>query len=349
MSTKNQTAKNNFLSALTSGVKNATSAVGKTVISSSPTSSNGSNNYIDSLKNYSVNSGTSNNNNYVDSLKNYPANSTVNTSGVTSNTNSVTRNDEQQGSNRFYGNVTHNGQDIDLSRNYQTEINEALAAGDYATANQLANARNAKIDYLNSMQGGYAQQQGWQTTGDYSFNSFSDLPSNWSTAVIGGNSFSNIDGKYYDSNNKYVGSGYNSATDSFTHSDRNSATHAAYDYLASNNTGLSKYGLEASDYYDSMGSVSSSFIDAVQNGTVDNWQKEKAAEKEKWNMIMSLFEPTFSQPTYEEMSPVEDTYTPKDDSLNGKATESQKSYSQDVSNYLDYIGKQLGKNRVSKF
>lgn len=235
--------------------------------------------------------------------------------------------------------VNYGGQSFDMNTDYQKQINEANARGDYATAKNLEAIRNAKINYMNSIG---VNKDGWTATNNYNFNSFSDLPSNWTSANIGGNNYINQDGRYYDSDNNFLGTGWNANTGSFTYNNRQDAANAAYNYIASL-SGLDKYGLSAEDYMDYYGNnISSSFIDAMQTGEIENWQKQKAQEKRELEEFLA----SIQQPQYD----VEDIYTPFDENaLNGNLTGAQNNYASNLNDYLDYISKQLGKNRVSVY
>lgn len=237
--------------------------------------------------------------------------------------------------------VNYGGQSFDMNTDYQKQINEANARGDYATAKNLEAIRNAKINYMNSIG---VNKDGWTATNNYNFNSFSDLPSNWTSANIGGNNYINQDGRYYDSDNNFLGTGWNANTGSFTYNNRQDAYDAATNWLASKNSGLSNYGLEANDYYDSLGNISSSFIDAMQTGDVDSWQQLRAEQKrqeQEWLASLGLDTPYYD---------MEDIYTPKDENaLNGNLTGAQNNYASNLNDYLTYISKQLGKNRVSVY
>lgn len=237
--------------------------------------------------------------------------------------------------------VNYGGQSFDMNTDYQKQINEANARGDYATAKNLEAIRNAKINYMNSIG---VNKDGWTATNNYNFNSFSDLPSNWTSANIGGNNYINQDGRYYDSENNFLGTGWNANTGSFTYNNRQDAYNAATNWLASKNSGLSNYGLEANDYYDSLGNISSSFIDAMQTGDVDSWQQWRAEQKrqeQEWLASLGLDTPYYD---------MEDIYTPKDENaLNGNLTGAQNNYASNLNDYLTYISKQLGKNRVSVY
>lgn len=237
--------------------------------------------------------------------------------------------------------VNYGGQSFDMNTDYQKQINEANARGDYATAKNLEAIRNAKINYMNSIG---VNKDGWTATNNYNFNSFSDLPSNWTSANIGGNNYINQDGRYYDSDNNFLGTGWNANTGSFTYNNRQDAYDAATNWLASKNSGLSNYGLEANDYYDSLGNISSSFIDAMQTGDIDSWQQWRAEQKrqeQEWLASLGLDTPYYD---------MEDIYTPKDENaLNGNLTGAQNNYASNLNDYLTYISKQLGKNRVSVY
>lgn len=237
------------------------------------------------------------------------------------------------------GTINYGGQSFNMNTDYQKQINEANARGDYATAKNLEAIRNAKINYMNSIG---VNKDGWTATNNYNFNSFSDLPSNWTSANIGGNNYINQDGRYYDSDNNFLGTGWNANTGSFTYNNRQDAANAAYNYIASL-SGLDKYGLSAEDYMDYYGNnISSSFIDAMQTGEIENWQKQKAQEKRELEEFLA----SIQQPQYD----VEDIYTPFDENaLNGNLTGAQNNYASNLNDYLDYISKQLGKNRVSVY
>ena len=302
----------------------------------------------ESIRNQAGYSGGSDGSKYNPTTSTKPP-STTNASS-SGNSTGVTRHDGQ-GSNRFSGSINYGGQSIELSRDYQSDINTAIAKGDYATAKQLEDARNAKINYLNSSQGNYAGTHNWNTSNNYSYNSFSDLPSTWSSANVGGNTYTNQNGKYYDSDNNFLGTGWNSSTGAFTYNDRTDAANAARQYIVNNNSGLSNYGLEATDYYDkATGGVSSSFIEAMQNGTADSWQQQRAKKKAEEEYLASLFAQELQQfETLYNAYPVVDTYTPETNALSGQQTSAQQSYSSGMSNYLDYINKQIGKSKVSKY
>lgn len=239
--------------------------------------------------------------------------------------------------------VNYGGQSFDMNTDYQKQINEANARGDYATAKNLEAIRNAKINYMNSIG---VNKDGWTATNNYNFNSFSDLPSNWTSANIGGNNYINQDGRYYDSDNNFLGTGWNANTGSFTYNNRQDAYDAATNWLASKNSGLSNYGLEANDYYDSLGNISSSFIDAMQTGDVDSWQQLRAQQKEYEREMAALEQ---MRDELLNWTP-EDIYTPEDENaLSGNLTGAQNNYASNLNDYLTYISKQLGKNRVSVY
>lgn len=239
--------------------------------------------------------------------------------------------------------VNYGGQSFNMNTDYQKQINEANARGDYATAKNLEAIRNAKINYMNSIG---VNKDGWTATNNYNFNSFSDLPSNWTSANIGGNNYINQDGRYYDSENNFLGTGWNANTGSFTYNNRQDAYDAATNWLASKNSGLSNYGLEASDYYDSLGNISSSFIDAMQTGDIDSWQQWRAEKKE-----LDQKKAAIEQMRDELLNwTPEDIYTPEDENaLSGNLTGAQNNYASNLNDYLTYISKQLGKNRVSVY
>ena len=189
-------------------------------------------------------------------------------------------------------------------------------------------------------------KDGWTATNNYNFNSFSDLPSNWTSVSIGGNDYTNQNGRYYDSENNFLGTGWNANTNAFTYNNAQDAYNASVNYLKNMNSGLSNYGLEVKDYYDSLGNISSDFVSAMQSGNIDSWQQQRAQQKE-WEQEMAALEQM--QNELLNWTP-EDIYTPEDENaLGGNTTGAQNNYTSNLNDYLKYINKQLGKNRVSVF
>lgn len=283
------------------------------------------------------------------------------------------------GSTRDYQGTT-----IDLTRDYQKEINNAVAAGDYNTANKLQNERNAKINYLNQSIDGWSTNNNVSATNNkYTFDSFSDLPSNWTNVNVGGNNYTYNNNGIYDSTNKFLGNGYNSATNEFTFNNRNDAINAANKYLESLvNAEASKYGLTAEDYLNSGGAVDSSFVDAVASGNVDNYSQQLAADKAEWERQQELLRQQQEEQrriqeererqlaliaqqqeeeyrrAQEQMAAVnqgqqlvsqvqQPWYSPTTDALTGTTTAAQNDYTNSMNNYLEYIQRQLGINRVN--
>lgn len=246
--------------------------------------------------------------------------------------------------------INYNGQSFNLNTDYQKKINEAVAKGDYASAQYYEGIRNAKIDYMNRYQNNSASNQGYNQTNNYTYGSFSDLPDYWTSVNINGNTYTNQGGRYYDSDNNFLGTGWNSNTNSFTYNDRNDAINAAYKYVGSI-SGLDDYGLTAADYLDYYGqNLSSSFVDAMQTGNVDQWRQQKAQEKKEMEEFYSMLQQQQmqQQQQYEEQLQQQISGSGSGSSTNTSGS-GQSNYSDAVNDYMKYIVKQMGRGRVSKF
>lgn len=248
--------------------------------------------------------------------------------------------------------INHNGQSFDLNTDYQKKINEAVAKGDYASAQYYEGIRNAKIDYMNRYQNNSASNQGYNQTNNYTYGSFGDLPDYWTSANINGNTYTNQGGRYYDSDNNFLGTGWNSNTNSFTYNDRNDAINAAYKYVGSI-SGLDDYGLTAADYLDYYGqNLSSSFIDAMQTGNVDQWRQQKAQEKKEMEEFYSMLQQQQMQQQQQYEEQLQQQISGSGSGSGSSANTSgsgQSNYSDAVNDYMKYIVKQMGRGRVSKF
>ena len=251
--------------------------------------------------------------------------------------------------------INYNGQSFNLNTDYQKKINEAVAKGDYASAQYYEGIRNAKIDYMNRYQNNSASNQGYNQTNNYTYGSFGDLPDYWTSVNINGNTYTNQGGRYYDSDNNFLGTGWNSNTNSFTYNDRNDAINAAYKYVGSI-SGLDDYGLTAADYLDYYGqNLSSSFIDAMQTGNVDQWRQQKAQEKREMEEFYAMLQQQQQQQLQQQMQQQQQYEEQLQQQISGSGSSTstsgsgQTNYSDAVNDYMKYIVKQMGRGRVSKF
>lgn len=204
-------------------------------------------------------------------------------------------------------NTSYNGSylDVDLGTDYQAKINQATANGDYNAAAQYEAQRNAKINYLNSIN----QNTGkYQTTTNYltdysnktnstnnkdgisytsSYNDFSNLPSNWKTANVNGNIYKNDDGIIYQQtgylngtpNYRIQGNRINPETGEWMFDNYDDAKRAAYEgYLSSIGGGNFANQEEAFKYLDSNNVLSDDYIKRVMNGTQGQYSQKLADE-----------------------------------------------------------------------
>lgn len=247
-------------------------------------------------------------------------------------------------------NTSYGGYGVDTNYNYQADIDKYKQAGDYESANRVEKLRNAKIDYLNSVG---QNTKKWQPTNTYNYSSFSDLPDNWNTASLNGNTIYKKDDGYYNKEGKLLGNGYNYQTNAYTFNNRSDAENYVKDYLASINKGWSNYkGYDLSNYIDSnlKSSISNSIINAAMNGTLETWKRDNA------DKIDSYLQSALAQKQYEdEMERLEeerrqmilDSYVQDDGSLNGNSTTAQNTYTNNMNDYMNYIIKQMGNRRVN--
>ena len=84
----------------------------------------------------------------------------------------------------------------------------------------------------------------------------------------------------------------------------------------------------------------------MQTGDIDSWQQWRAEKKE-----LDQKKAAIEQMRDELLNwTPEDIYTPEDENaLSGNLTGAQNNYASNLNDYLDYISKQLGKNRVSVY
>ena len=190
-------------------------------------------------------------------------------------------------------NTSYNGNyvPVDLGVDYMAGYQKAVAEGDYYKAAQYEAARNAKINYLNSIN---ANPNNYETTSNYIENtsgnnrdgqawngkwSYNDLkngnlPDNWSTANIGGLRYKrdangnmyNYTGTNADTGEeqwRLIGNGFNPKTGERTFANFDDAKQYAYDQYRSA-TG------------DMNGTLSDDYIRRIQEGTNDQYNQQQA-------------------------------------------------------------------------
>ena len=202
-------------------------------------------------------------------------------------------------------NTSYNGNyvGVDLGTDYQAKMNDAIASGDYYAAAQYEAARNAKINYLNSIgqnTGNYGtttnyvseysgNNQGGQAYNpklNYSdFKSGTGVPNDWTTLNVGGIRYKRDDtGNIYQYTGtnadtgqeqwRLKGSGINPQTGEWTYNNYEDAKQAAYD----------AYRAATGDY---TGTLSPDYINRVLNGTNNQYQ-EQLAEKEYQDWLAKI-------------------------------------------------------------
>lgn len=184
-------------------------------------------------------------------------------------------------------NTSYNGDylTVDLNTDYTKLSQQAAAKGDMTSAARYEAMRNAKVNYLNSTGDnrysvsnnyvrdyGYKNNQGGQSfTGTY--NSISDLPSNWTTASINGAKYTrDSNGNIYNGGS-IMGDGINNATGEFTFSNQDAAKKAAVDRYLSTAGSFSGLDGNSYDYILNNGVIDPQYITALQNGTVGEYLK----------------------------------------------------------------------------
>lgn len=199
-------------------------------------------------------------------------------------------------------NISFNGSfvDYDDKTDYQAKINQAVQKGDYTSAALYEAQRNAKLsslgrggeatsNYVSVYNGGKTNNQGGLIYEDKA-KSVLDLPSNWTSARIGGavynksgnNIYAQV-GKFNDGsvNNRFVGSGVNAKTGEYT-MDAASARKLYFDQMYSSGGGLKNY-------------MDSDYVSALAKGTVGQYNqslidKTKAEEEAKKLAVLNTLD-----------------------------------------------------------
>ena len=199
-------------------------------------------------------------------------------------------------------NTSYNGSylDVDLGTDYQAKINSAVASGDYDSAAYYESLRNAKINYLNSVNGNtgnyqtsnnYVSNYGGNNQNGVAYNSnykdFSSLPSNWTTANVNGATYKNDNGiisqrtGYIDGTPNYLvrGNRINPDTGEWVFDNYDDAKKAAYNqYLGV--VGGSQFGDldSAYKYLDENNVLGKDYIERFMNGTQSQYSQKLADE-----------------------------------------------------------------------
>lgn len=243
---------------------------------------------------------------YFNTLK--KVGNTVATAVKNKNSNSNTSNKSTGGSKTttpsgtVKTNTSYNGSylDVDLGTDYQAKINSAVASGDYDSAAYYESLRNAKINYLNSVNGNtgnyqtsnnYVSNYGGNNQNGVAYNSnykdFSSLPSNWTTANVNGATYKNDNGLisqrtgYIDGVPNYLvkGNRINSDTGEWMFDNYDDAKKAAYNqYLGI--VGGSQFGDldSAYKYLDENNVLGKDYIERFMNGTQGQYSQKLADE-----------------------------------------------------------------------
>lgn len=243
---------------------------------------------------------------YFNTLK--KVGNTVATAVKNKNSNSNTSNKSTGGSKTttpsgtVKTNTSYNGSylDVDLGTDYQAKINSAVASGDYDSAAYYESLRNAKINYLNSVNGNagnyktsnnYVSNYGSNNKNGVSYNSnykdFSSLPSNWTTANVNGATYKNDNGLisqrsgYIDGTPNYSvrGNRINPDTGEWMFDNYDDAKKAAYNqYLGV--VGGSQFGDldSAYKYLDDNNVLGKDYVERFMNGTQGQYSQKLADE-----------------------------------------------------------------------
>ena len=243
---------------------------------------------------------------YFNTLK--KVGNTVATAVKNKNSNSNTSNKSTGGSKTITPsgtvktNTSYNGSylDVDLGTDYQAKINSAVASGDYDSAAYYESLRNAKINYLNSVNGNagnyktsnnYVSNYGSNNKNGISYNSnykdFSSLPSNWTTANVNGATYKNDNGLisqrtgYIDGTPNYLvkGNRINPDTGEWMFNNYDDAKKAAYNqYLGV--VGGSQFGDldSAYKYLDDNNVLGKDYVERFMNGTQGQYSQKLADE-----------------------------------------------------------------------
>lgn len=316
---------------------------------SNKTSDTNKNTYTGGYSNSTSNSANSTKKNYINSITSGVSN-LVNT--ITNNKNTIKDYISNDGNKVTTDtpNANYGGYSFDTNYNYQSDIDKYTASGDYQSASRVEALRNAKINYLNSIG---QNTKNYQTTNNYDYSSFADLPDNWNTATLNGNTIYKKDDGYYDKNGNLLGNGYNYNTNSYTFTNRSDAENYVKDYLAEINKGWSNYqGYDLTDYIDAnlKNSISNSIINAAMNGTLDSWRQDNEDKLEQYlqsALAQKKYDDELERLEEERRQMILDSYVQDDGSLDGSTTDAQNTYSNQVNSYMNYIAKQIGNRRVN--
>lgn len=193
---------------------------------------------------------------------------------------------------------------IDPNADYKALYNNAVANNDYSLAAKYEALRNAKINYLNATTGtdydktynyisdsGYTNNQGGNA---YDANStYSNLSTPGTYTIKGGTYRSDNNGNIYqhvgtnaDGTKNWVlqGNGYDSGSDKFTWNNADDAKRYLVDEMIKN--GAAAYG----STYDELlanNQVDPDYLQAMLDGTTDEYINKKVAEIEKQRLMQS--------------------------------------------------------------
>ena len=122
---------------------------------------------------------------------------------------------------------------------------------------------------------------------------------------------------------------------------------------------VSKYGLDATDYYLENGALDADYLNAVKNGTVSTYNKQLALDKQEWLKQQALLQERENELerqrkeiealTLERMQPLQNTYNTDNSALNGSITSSQNRADEAKRLYDEMITRQMLNNRVKLY
>lgn len=192
---------------------------------------------------------------------------------------------------------------IDTGADYQQKINDAVAKGDYAAAAAAEAQRNAKINYLKSMgtlKGNASITSNWLDYSEHKNNQGGDIynaannglggmPSNWTTANLGGTIYSRKDGGIYQGG-MMIGNEVNPDTGELKFTNQNDANRYAA-AQAMHSGGLGNYGNKTNKSTEALlqdiingGLISDGYMEAVGSGNVGKWTAETRANAPKLDL-----------------------------------------------------------------
>lgn len=192
-----------------------------------------------------------------------------------------------KGGNTYTGVYDYNNID------YTAEIKNAVDSGNYGLASQLESQRNDKIDWLNATN---TNVNNYGKTNVYeNYNSILDLPDNWTSAIVGGNTYTRDEsGKMYNESGNLLGDGYNANTNEFTFSNENDALNAMYTALKAEHGLENVSDEEAIAYLQSQGLLNRNLLNAYMTGSVGQYNdyvaEQKRLEEERLAMYAELQE-----------------------------------------------------------